>query len=105
MSGGRAKAMLTEEDATADPMGVKDINLAANVVHRAFRYAPDHPGLAGRDLSCKTAVFPGRAPLARALRSGRGTRFSSEREVTRRDPLSTGSRPLSGSPFLIPSCP
>ena len=59
MSGGRAKAMLTEEDATADPMGVKDINLAANVVHRAFRYSPDHPGLAGRDLSCRTAVFPG----------------------------------------------
>ena len=59
MSGGRAKAMLTEEDATADPMGVKDINLAANVVHRAFRYSPDYPGLAGRDLSCRTAVFPG----------------------------------------------
>ena len=59
MSEGRAKAVLTEDDATADPDGVKDINLTANVVHRAFRYAPDHPGLAGRDLSRKTEVFPG----------------------------------------------
>ena len=59
MSSGKAKAMLTEEDATADPDGVKDINLANNVVHRAFRYAPDYPGLAGRDLSRKTEVFPG----------------------------------------------
>lgn len=58
MSGGRAKAMLTEEDATADPQGVKDINLMSNVVHRAFRYAPDYSGLAGRDLSRKTPVFP-----------------------------------------------
>lgn len=59
MSNGEAKAMLTEEDATADPNGVKDINLTNNVVHRAFRYAPDYPGLAGRDLSRKTEVFPG----------------------------------------------
>ena len=59
MSEGRAKAMLTENDATADPGGVKDINVTANVVHRAFRYPPDHPGLEGRDLSRKTEVFPG----------------------------------------------
>ena len=56
---GEAKAVLTENDATADPLGLKDINSVANVVHRAFRYAPDYPGLQGRDLSRKTAVFPG----------------------------------------------
>ena len=51
--------MLTENDATADPEGVKDINLTANVIHRAFRYSPDYSGLAGRDLSKKIVVFPG----------------------------------------------
>ena len=59
MSNGEARAMLTENDATADPEGVKDINLTANVIHRAFRYAPDYSGLAGRDLSKKIVVFPG----------------------------------------------
>ena len=59
MGNGEARPMLTENDATPDPAGIKDINVAANVVHRAFRYAPDYPGLQGKDLSRPVAVFPG----------------------------------------------
>ncbi|MBO4317967.1 MAG: hypothetical protein J5855_06815, partial [Mailhella sp.] len=50
--------MLTEKDAIPDPEGLEDINIMFNIVHRAFRYAPDYPGLQGKDLSQKLVLFP-----------------------------------------------
>ncbi len=35
-----------------------DINIMGNFVHRAFRYNKDYPGLAGKDLSNKQALYP-----------------------------------------------
>ncbi len=55
---GTPKAILSETDAFPDPEGLEDINLMANIVHRAFRYAPDYPGLKGKDLSRKIVLFP-----------------------------------------------
>ena len=35
------------------------INGGNFMIHRAYRYAPDYPGLKGRDLSVKTPLLPG----------------------------------------------
>lgn len=32
---------------------------ATNMIHRAYRYAPDYPGLRGRDLSATRPLVPG----------------------------------------------
>lgn len=55
---GEVVPMVGEKQAWIDPTGVEDINIMANMVHRAFRYGPDFPGLKGRDLSKKTVIFP-----------------------------------------------
>ena len=55
---GDVRPMLSEADAIADPSGLEDINAMFNMVHRAFRYTADYPGLKGKDLSHKIAVFP-----------------------------------------------
>ena len=55
---GAVRPMLSDLDAIPDPEGIEDINCMFNIVHRAFRYTPDYPGLKGKDLSHKKAVFP-----------------------------------------------
>ena len=55
---GAVRPMLSEADAIADPQGVEDINIMFNMVHRAFRYTADYPGLKGKDLSRRTVLFP-----------------------------------------------
>lgn len=39
-------------------LGLEDINLMGNFAFRAYRYGKDHPGLKGRDLSTRRALFP-----------------------------------------------
>ncbi|MBW2000841.1 MAG: hypothetical protein JRJ29_23130, partial [Deltaproteobacteria bacterium] len=34
-------------------------NMMANMIHRAYRYGPDYPGLKGKDLSKKVPLAPG----------------------------------------------
>ncbi|MBW1920610.1 MAG: aryl-sulfate sulfotransferase, partial [Deltaproteobacteria bacterium] len=34
-------------------------NMMANMIHRAYRYGPDYPGLRGKDLSKKVPLAPG----------------------------------------------
>lgn len=61
-----AVALLQDTNSFDDPTGLEDINIMSNFVHRAFRYAPDYPGLKGRDLSKTTTLFP-KAPNWPAL--------------------------------------
>ncbi len=50
---GQAKCVATENEAFAPSAHLDGMT---NFVHRAYRYAPDYPGLKGKDLSKKTSL-------------------------------------------------
>ena len=53
---GKAKSVISEEDAIPQE---KHKNGMLNMVHRAYRYGPDYPGLKGKDLSQKAPLVEG----------------------------------------------
>ncbi|HMK65575.1 MAG TPA: aryl-sulfate sulfotransferase [Thermodesulfobacteriota bacterium] len=53
---GKGKCVASEDDAFA----IKDhMNATTNMIHRAYRYGPDYPGLKGKDLSKKVPLVDG----------------------------------------------
>ncbi|MFV0435953.1 MAG: aryl-sulfate sulfotransferase [Desulfopila sp.] len=54
--GGKGKCVASEADALPFSAHIDGMN---NMIHRAFRYGPDYPGLKGRDLSAATPLVEG----------------------------------------------
>ena len=53
MEGKNTPIMLDAEHVLRTPKGVPVTHMYQNMIHRAYRYAPDYPGLKGKDLSPK----------------------------------------------------
>jgi len=61
---GQPKAVFSDED---DALKNSGHDMFTNMVHRAYRYAPDYPGLKGRDLSVKRPLVEGAPKIFKIL--------------------------------------
>ncbi len=64
---GKLKCVLNEGDAFPAKVG---INAMMNMIHRAYRYGPDYPGLKGKDLSVKEPLAPGCPQFFKVYKKG-----------------------------------
>ncbi len=59
LSDGSITNYLDDRDAFIDPVSLIQKGFMKNMLHRAYRYGKDYPGLAGRDLSHAVPIDPG----------------------------------------------